>query len=75
MEAGGVGIFSAIENTELVDFSRRSKRRKRQNCATGTYLEREIFSPISFSGNCVILPSDWAYGLPTSQNPFTDSSR
>jgi hypothetical protein len=24
VEAGGVGIFSGIENTELIDFSRRS---------------------------------------------------
>lgn len=30
---GGVGIFSGIENTEVIDFSRRSKRRNRQNSA------------------------------------------
>jgi hypothetical protein len=36
VEAGGVGTFSAIENTKLIDFSRRSKPRK---------LEREVFQP------------------------------
>jgi hypothetical protein len=33
VEAGGVGIFMGIENTQLIDFSTRQKRRKRQNCA------------------------------------------
>ncbi len=32
VEAGGVGIFRGIENTQLIDFSRRQKRRKRENC-------------------------------------------
>jgi hypothetical protein len=29
----GVGIFSSIENAQLIDFRIRSKRRKRRNCA------------------------------------------
>jgi hypothetical protein len=33
VEAGGVGIFMGIENTQLIDFSTRQKRRKRQNYA------------------------------------------
>src|SRR5690348_5098335 len=32
VEAGGVGIFMGIENTQVIDFSRRQKHRKRQNC-------------------------------------------
>ncbi len=32
VEAGGVGIFMDTENTQLIDFSRRQKRRTRQNC-------------------------------------------
>jgi hypothetical protein len=35
VEAGGVGIFKAIENTQLIDFS------------TGTYLERGTFQPLA----------------------------
>jgi hypothetical protein len=47
VEAGGVGIFRAIENTELIDFARRSKRLILENCGpTGTYLERGF--PFSF---------------------------
>jgi hypothetical protein len=42
-EAGGVGIFSAIENTQLIDFSRRSKTLKTAKLRpTGTHPEREI---------------------------------
>ena len=33
VEAGGVGIFRAVENTQLIDSSRRQKRRILQNCA------------------------------------------
>jgi hypothetical protein len=29
---GGVGILGDIENGQLIDFPRRSKRRKQQNC-------------------------------------------
>jgi hypothetical protein len=49
VEAGGVGIIMGIENTQLIDFSRRKKRRKRQNCGQ---LERNwnagfsVFLPI-----------------------------
>jgi|ERR1700674_5676321 len=44
--AVGIGIFRRIENTQVIDFSRRQKRRTRQNCA---YLERAIFSsPANF---------------------------
>src|SRR5882762_226766 len=32
VEARGVGIFSRIENTKVIDFPRRQKRRTRQNC-------------------------------------------
>jgi hypothetical protein len=28
VEAGGVGIFMGVENTQLIDFSRRTKRQK-----------------------------------------------
>jgi len=45
MEAGESEIFSAIENTELIDFSRRSKTQKRQNCPQLERIwNREIFS-------------------------------
>jgi hypothetical protein len=44
VEAGGVGINTAVENTDVIDFSRLQKRRTRQNCAQlETYLERELF--------------------------------
>lgn len=33
VEAGGVGIFRVVENTQLIDFSIRSKRLKLRNCA------------------------------------------
>lgn len=33
VEAGGVGIFTRIENTQLIDFSRRQKRGILGNCA------------------------------------------
>jgi hypothetical protein len=43
VEAGGVGIFRSIENMQLIDFSRRSRRKKTVKLRlTGTYLEREI---------------------------------
>jgi hypothetical protein len=31
--AEGIGIFMRVENTQVIDFSRRQKRRKRKNCA------------------------------------------
>jgi hypothetical protein len=30
--AGGIGIFRLVENTQLIDFSTRQKRRKREDC-------------------------------------------
>jgi hypothetical protein len=33
LKVEGVGIFRAIENTELIDFARRSKRLILENCA------------------------------------------
>jgi len=33
MEAGGVGIFTAVENTQLIENSTRQKRSIRENCA------------------------------------------
>jgi hypothetical protein len=33
VEAGGVGTFKLIENTQVIDFSRRTKRCRIRNCA------------------------------------------
>jgi hypothetical protein len=33
VEAGGVGIFARIENTQVIEKSRRTKIRKLRNCA------------------------------------------
>jgi hypothetical protein len=33
VEAGGVGIFSVIENTQVIDFATRQKPRILRNCA------------------------------------------
>ena len=33
VEAGGVGIFLGIENTELIEKSTRTKRSRIENCA------------------------------------------
>jgi hypothetical protein len=44
--AGGIEIFRRIENTQLIDFSRRQKHRTRQNCAC---LERISNAGFSFS--------------------------
>src|SRR6266704_602894 len=32
-EGGGVGMFRGVENTQVIDFSTRQKRRTRRNCA------------------------------------------
>jgi hypothetical protein len=70
VKAGGVGIFSAIENTELIDFSRRSNVENGKIVPNWNVSETRDFQPachISFSGNYVILLSDLADRLPTSQ--------
>jgi len=47
---GGVGISRGIENTQLIDFSRRQKRRTRQNCAQPERIWNAAFSgPSHFS--------------------------
>ena len=48
-EAGGVGIFRVVENTNLIDFSRRQKRRTRQYCGQ---LERIWNAGFSWSNFC-----------------------
>jgi hypothetical protein len=67
MEAGGVGIFIGVENTQLIDFSGRQKRTIPRNCAQLERIWNARLSarvPHSFS---VILLSDLAHCLPTSQ--------
>jgi hypothetical protein len=53
VEAGGGGIFTGIENTRLIDFSIRQKRRTRQNCVE---LERNWNAGFS-----VLLPILWKF--------------
>ena len=43
VEAGGVGIFRRIENTRVIDSARRTKLKKRRNCAQ---LERIWNAPV-----------------------------
>jgi hypothetical protein len=66
VEAGGVGIFMRIENTQVIDFSTSQKRRIRQNCAQLERTWNARFSascPIlrgnRFSDEYVIRPSDF----------------
>jgi hypothetical protein len=44
VEAGGVGIFTGIENTQLIDFSTPKTQNTAKVRPTGTYLERGVFS-------------------------------
>lgn len=46
VEAGGAGIFTRIENTQLIEKSRRRKIRKLRNCA---HLERIWNAAFSFA--------------------------
>jgi hypothetical protein len=49
VEAGGVGIFTAIENTQVIDFSTRQKRRKLSNCAQLERIWSADFQPVDQS--------------------------
>ena len=63
MEAGGVGIFRAIENRQLTDIARRSKRLNLENCAqleriwntaSRTYVELQFSYSRFLSEDCVV---------------------
>jgi len=49
VEAGGVGIFRAIEDTELIEKSTRSKRSRIGNCAQLERIWNAEFWPVRHS--------------------------
>jgi hypothetical protein len=82
VEAGGVGIFMRIENTQLIDFSRRQKRRKRENCGqleriwnAGFSASCPILWEIHFSDNHVMCSSDFHLPSQLPRTPFLDNFR
>jgi hypothetical protein len=82
VEAGGVGIFTRIENTQVIDFSTRQKRSIRQNCAQLERIWNARFSascPIlrgnRFSDEYVIRPSDFRLPSQLPRSPFLANGR
>jgi hypothetical protein len=79
VEAGGVGIFRGIENTQLIDFSRRQKRSTRQNCGKLDRIWNAGFFPfvkrnsdcrVKFVSELPTIHSEPCLSLPTA--PFVD---